>query len=360
MNKNELLWPLNNFCLIDSNLWFVPYWGGVLCQYDLDERKINSIIEIPEISMPNNSFYGIVQMKQNLILYPGFGEDLCIYNMERKTFDSFAFPRNSGMTFESFYLYENFNNFVYLFPYAYRKIIEIRNIDNNWAFKSYECNYDNICDTTVTRDAIFFVNLTDKIMRFDCNNRQLTEITAPVEEKLCFRNILRITDNQLLLITNTGIGYRYTLTGCTMDKIFDLKSEICSAVISSEKIYLFPKGEDIKLYVVDIKKDEKLVIEIDKGEYYKKWFGPSFSNCIVYGNKIYVFNTFTQALYILNTSKNDDIKVDRFYINWERDLNRSRLIEDKLLELKIKQGEVIIEGEGWYSNLNSFLSNVIK
>ena len=81
---------------------------------------------------------------------------------------------------------------------------------------------------------------------------------------------------------------------------------------------------------------------------------------ILYGNKIYVFNTFTQALYILNTSKNDDIKVDRFYINWERDFNRSRLIEDKLLELKIKQGEVIIEGEGWYSNLNSFLGNVIK
>lgn len=343
--NNNALWTHSVFDVCDEMIWFVPYYANVLCGYSLKEKSLVKIVELRGTTRTNAGVFISKVIGDYVLCFPGYDEKvfLCRNGQVEKSYDV---TRNIPSIYESYFQYSQYKNDTYVFPINYPYLIKVANNEDEPELEFVECKNQMIVSTCVVNSKVMFVDRTNTIKSFDMCNGKVEKVKVNSKRKE-YRNITRINDTDLVVVDVDGNVDLLSLSGNIIRNVYDLGESFYSIVCVDGKLYMFSQNTDDKIVVLSTSDWKKEEILLEKGEYYKDWRGPAFSEPYVLGSDIYVMNTRHQCLYIIHT---DISTVERQYILWtgnDKEVNN-------LLEIDLAQ-KITTEGETFYSSINNYI-----
>lgn len=289
-----LLWTNWNIDVKDDRIWFVPFYGHVLCGYNLVDEKLDKIIP-QNFSQDEMAAFFVKCYGEKIVLAPDRDNEIRV--VTEKNILHYKLEDNS--TNSKYDCGEVVNGELYLFPRTERCIVKMYRDDIEHIF----CEYNGFVSLTSYNGEIWGVNRTNVIYSFNI-------------EKKCFQehHVKVLNDSESIVWIDT------MKNGCIISTLngevfflenFDSEKAkiICKAVngdffrsgiASGDRYFLFPFKDATKVFFYNYNSEELEFNKIDD-KYSYEWAHDAFGVPVNYKDRIYIMSPKHEALLELDS-----------------------------------------------------------
>ena len=348
--KETIIWTCGLFNIVNDEIWFVPYEHNILCRYSIRKNVIieNVILNVNLFQI--ESFDISYRSGNKVFLIPGFEQSIHVFDIEKNKMNCTGISEYKGVG-EKFLLCHQYNDWIYLFPSFYDKIIRINT--NTMVVEEIEPNKDKMCnhfnDIDVNGSKAYLVNKTNEIYIFDFEKNKLG-VEYRFTDEIELRTI-SLWNDKLVVANQEGKVFMCDLDKHNITPFAEYNMEFLSSYCIKSSLFLIPLLEKDYFIKVNLENKNMQKIQLCKKDKYKKWPHATFSRGAVFKEYLCLFSTQYRTLIIYNCITGEIIEN---FLNLELpNIDRNNL--NSSFRDEIEKKKCIIEGNGQYSTLCRFI-----
>lgn len=370
----ELAWTKYGYAINGNEMWYVNYWGSLLCCFSLNENKIKRIENIPYEGNRSELLYSNVAIFDDvLVLVPANAFSVCFYNMETREF-SFVKLDLSKEEYNFFCSCYMWKEKVYLIPFNVNKIMRLDinkkeitcvkelNVDTEKDGMSSVFQYNGV---RCGQYAYFLSSNDNCIWRFDMELEKVLNVY--IGEKGTILNAMELGNDGELIITDQNCNvYILSKELEILYVVFNDKGVVGNSLNShmtypvscriQNNIFIFlPDVQKIYIYKVSEKKiclinSKQEILRLNGQLAHAKF---RYSTIKTYGENLLFFCGEEGQLVEYNYIKD---KVD--YLNNELKLDKEEA--SYFLTRKLQESKVVLEGRHTFDSLEKYVDIIIR
>ena len=374
--QEDFIWSYN-FVADGQDIWFVPYYYNRLCRYHCGENKITLLKQLPVKNEIEGLYVNLCKVNHYFILLPYRANDICIYDSLMDTFQ--MIPLKESNQLNKFGISAVWNDWVYLFPFAYPAICKVNmktgTVDylTSWLDEISEKNYYFRWDYHVENNFVYLILAqTNQIYRFDMANDTYAFIAVgDVSES--YTSIHFESEKEIYLCNQNGdiiiYNHKSSKTTKIRNNLKDFKffyknpSEGCfiCSICLGDSIYFIPGQADRMVSfhkrTHEIRECQDLMSFMIKGNRNLNFYDSRFS--VIQQNDALLrgFNLFEQYFFEINTKTGER---NYYFIPLSQDLILETAESRKFEPLLFANDQRHIESTSFHYNLYALLDLLKK
>lgn len=365
--KRDYLWSYY-YEFDDQYVWFVPYWHNFLCCYNLHDKKMELMRELPGDSYIAGYYVNIAKVKHRIYILPASAIDILIYDIEEDCFGKIPLV-DKKIRIDKFLSYYIWNDNLYVFPGSYPAILKI-NLHTNKVeyqekiFEKIGFRYGHLIfqlEYFCSRNKLYFLSTeNNQVIVFDLQNESVSTVEVGDKSNI-YRTICGDEDGTIYLSNQQGDivisngTSSVTIPNTLQNEEKDRVGFKCS-INTDKEIYFF--SEYLNQIIV-LNKDrmcleeaEWLEKEVCEGKEDELWQGSTFGMFQKTGENIYGSNIKTKQFFVIDVKEKNIVK----YII-EASITEKYISEIWKKYTGIKE-KVMCEFNVEYLTLNTFLNEL--
>lgn len=290
------IWAHEGFCVENNTVWFVPFCGGFLCEYNLARSELISVNVLCDDICKIDRYINTIKLKNKVFTVPSYTDFVCVYDVKNeKTYKYELIDRGVG----NHYVAIGNEEEALVFPFNSSSMIRIHISSDIPQFEEIKVDINGFVSGIKYNDSIYLIKkdsgiyqyIDGNIMRISCVDGDTKFID--MAEMGC--------DKKLLLLDESGSFYIFAPDDNKIVKLSVTNNTYYSMTLRGEFIYAFPKktGDYFDKYEI---KTMTLIerYEVNSREKNDEWAWDAYSKVQLHNDKIYVMNIMHQCLMEIN------------------------------------------------------------
>ena len=297
MNKKGV-WPHESFFIDDEMLWFVPYYYGILCGYNMNEHRITRTKLLTENIKDIDRYINVIKYNNFIISIPSYENVVKVFDVNNDDIiDYETIKRNAEKYFPAIIL----NDKALIFPFEAESIIEISFKKGTPVFEEYPVSEKGFVACQIIGESVYLVKQNGGIYTYNTESHSISNIYYT---DAIFVDI-SVEDERLYLVDLHGNIYIYDIEKKIISKIYESSERYHSIAIREGFVYAFPEKEG--MYIDKISIDKRSIekrIQLSNCALDSEWKWMAFSRTKVKNRKIYVTNIKRQEFLVIDENDN--------------------------------------------------------